>query len=96
LRLEGTKSNRSAIGATVNVQAGGATQTQPVVSQSSYVSHSDLRLHFGLDDAQKVEAIHVRWPSGAEEKFPGVAADQRYLLVEGSGAAKPLKAEPSR
>jgi hypothetical protein len=66
-----------------------------VVSQSSYVSHSDLRAHFGLGDAAKVEAIQVRWPSGAEEKFPGVAANGRYLLVEGSGAAKPLKAEPA-
>jgi hypothetical protein len=95
LRLEGTKSNRSAIGATVAIENGGATQTKPVVSQSSYVSHSDLRAHFGLGDAAKVEAIQVRWPSGAEEKFPGVAANGRYLLVEGSGAAKPLKAEPA-
>ena len=96
LRLEGTKSNRSAIGATVTIEAGGATQTKPVVSESSYVSHSDLRVHFGLGDADKIEAIRIRWPSGAEEKFPGVAADQSYLVVEGSGAAKPLKVEPPR
>jgi hypothetical protein len=106
LRLEGTKSNRSAIGATVTISGGtisggtidggGATQTKPVVSQSSYVSHSDLRVHFGLGDAEKVEAIQVRWPSGVEEEFPGVAADGRYLLVEGSGAAKGLKAEPAQ
>jgi hypothetical protein len=101
LRLEGTKSNRSAIGATVTISGGTidgrpATQTKPVVSQSSYVSHNDLRVHFGLGDAEKVEAIHVRWPSGVEEEFPGVAADGRYLLVEGSGAAKGLKAEPAQ
>jgi hypothetical protein len=94
LRLAGTKSNRSAIGAIVMADAGGATQTKPVVSQSSYVSHSDLRVHFGLGDTDKVEAIRVRWPSGAEEKFPGPAPDHEYLLVEGSGEAKPLKPQP--
>ncbi len=96
LRLEGTKSNRSAIGATVTIEAGGATQTKPVVSQSSYVSHSDLRVHFGLGETAKVDKILVRWPSGAEENFAGVAAGQVYELVEGSGAAKATKAEPAR
>jgi enediyne biosynthesis protein E4 len=96
LRLEGTKSNRSAIGATVTIEAGGVTQTKPVVSESSYVSHSDLRVHFGLGDAAKIEAIRVRWPSGVEEKFAGVEANQQVLLVEGSGAAKAVKAEVPR
>jgi hypothetical protein len=91
LRLEGTKSNRSAIGATVMVHSGGSAQTRPVVSQSSYISQSDLRLHFGLGAAEKVEKIMVRWPNGVEEEFPGVAADQRYQLVEGSGKPRPLK-----
>jgi hypothetical protein len=91
LRLEGTKSNRSAIGATVTVHSGGAAQTKPVVSQSSYISQSDLRLHFGLGAAEKVEKITVRWPTGVEEEFSGVAADQRYQLVEGSGKPTPLK-----
>jgi len=94
LQLEGTKSNRSAIGATVSIDNSGGTQTKPVVSQSSYVSHNDLRVHFGLGDVEKIEAIRVHWPSGVEEKFPGPAADRRYLLREGSGAAIPLKAEP--
>jgi hypothetical protein len=67
-----------------------------VLSQSSFVSHSDLRLHFGLGAAQKVEAIRVRWPNGVEEKFPGVVAGQRYVLVEGSGVAAPLKQETPR
>lgn len=93
LLLEGTESNRTAIGAIVTVHAAGRTQTKPVVSQSSYISQSDLRLHFGLGDAAKVESITVRWPSGVEEEFAGVAADERYRLVEGSGEAKPLQAE---
>ena len=93
LRLQGTKSNRSAIGATVTVHSGGAMQTKPVVSQSSYVSHNDIRLHFGLGGAEKIDKITVRWPSGTEEEFPSAAADQRYLIVEGSGAVTPLKEE---
>ena len=48
LRLEGSKSNRSAIGATVRLESGGAVQTKPVLSQSSYISQNDFRLHFGL------------------------------------------------
>jgi enediyne biosynthesis protein E4 len=92
LRLEGTKSNRSAIGAIVRVEAGGQSQTRPVLSQSSYVSQNDLRLHFGLGRAAKIDRMTVRWPSGKVEEFPGVPADAILLLVEGSGAAKKIAA----
>ncbi len=85
LTLQGTESNRAAIGSTVTVQASGRRQTRAVVSQSSYVSHSDLRVHFGLGDAEGVDAISVRWPSGKEEEFPGASGGQGWLLVEGSG-----------
>ena len=85
-RLRGTRSNRAAIGATVTIQAGGNSQTRAVMSQSSYVSHSDLRQHFGLGASERVEAITVRWPNGATEKFPGIAGDSTWLLVEGSGS----------
>jgi len=88
LRLEGSKSNRSAIGATVRVETPGGIQTQSVLSQSSYVSQNDLRLHFGLGLATRVDRISVRWPSGATEQFPGVAANGQVLLVEGSGTSK--------
>jgi hypothetical protein len=82
LRLEGAASNRAAIGAQVTVTAGGRKQTQTVLSQSSFVSQNDLRLHFGLGAAAKVEAIEVRWPNGATQTFPGAAADQELKLVE--------------
>ncbi len=86
--LQGTGSNRSAIGALITIKAGESSQSRAVMSQSSYVSHNDLRAHFGLGQAAAVESILVRWPSGAEEAFPGVQADADWLLVEGSGAAK--------
>jgi hypothetical protein len=89
LRLEGRKSNRSAIGAIVTLRAGGRQQTQPVLSQSSFVSQNDGRLHFGLDTATKVDAIEVRWPNGESETFPGAGSDRVVVLVEGSGAVKP-------
>ncbi len=85
LSLQGTQSNRAAIGATVTIQVSGTLQTRAVTSQSSYVSHSDLRVHFGLGDADGVDAITVRWPSGDTEKFPGAAGGKQWLLVEGSG-----------
>jgi hypothetical protein len=92
LRLEGVKSNRSAIGAVVSIAAGGQSQTKPVLSQSSYVSQNDLRLHFGLGRATRIDRMMVRWPSGRVEEFPGVPADAFLSLVEGSGTAKRLSA----
>lgn len=92
LRLEGTKSNRSAIGAIVRVEAAGQSQTKPVLSQASYVSQNDLRLHFGLGRATRVDRIIVRWPSGLVEEFPSTPADAFWLLVEGSGKPKSLSA----
>ena len=86
--LQGTRSNRSAIGALITIKAGASSQTRAVMSQSSYVSHNDLRTHFGLGETTAVDSIVVRWPSGAEETFPGIKADADWLLVEGSGAAK--------
>ena len=88
--LEGTKSNRSAIGATVIAEIGDRPQAAAVLSQSSYVSQSDFRLHFGLGKAEGVDKFTVRWPSGETEEFRGAAANQAYLLVEGSGETKRL------
>ena len=61
-----------------------------VLSQSSFLSLNDLRLHFGLGAAEKVDKIVVRWPNGETEEFPGAAADALYELKEGSGQASAL------
>lgn len=87
LRLSGTDSNRAAIGAQVTLEAGGSRQTRAVMSQSSYVSHNDVRVHFGLGAAERADRISVRWPSGEQEDFPGVDGGQGWLLVESSGEA---------
>ncbi len=75
------RSNRSAIGATVRVTAGGRTQAQVVLSQSSYYSHDDLRLHFGLGRDERADRIEVRWPSGAvstcRERIAGQTSSSR-------------------
>src|SRR6185436_14583138 len=83
LRLVGTKSNRDAIGAKVTVEAGGRRQTTAVRGDGSYLSHSDLRAHFGLGVATRVDRIEIRWPSGFVQNASGLAADQFYAVREG-------------
>jgi hypothetical protein len=83
IALEGTKSNRSAVGTTVLVTAGGRTQAQAVLSQSSYYSASDLRLHFGLGASKVADRIEVRWPSGGTTTRSGVPGRQTVTIVEG-------------
>ena len=84
--LEGTRSNRSAIGATVTVTAASLRQTGTVLSQSSYLSQNDRRLHFGLGTAERFDSVVVHWPSGLVEEFPGGPGDRFVPLVEGHGA----------
>ena len=84
LKLIGTKSNRSAIGARVVVRYGKKVQVQEVLSQSSFCSVNDSRLHFGLG-TEKIADIEIRWPSGLQEKLKDVAANQFLVLKEGSG-----------
>jgi len=84
IKLEGVKSNRSAIGARVLVRYGGKVQAQARLSQSSFYSCNDSRLHFGLGASDSVE-IDVYWPNGLHEKFKGVQANQLVTLREGAG-----------
>ena len=84
VKLVGTKSNRSAIGARVLVRYGRKVQVQEVLSQSSFYSVNDTRLHFGLGP-EKVADIEIRWPSGLKENFKAVAADQLITVKEGAG-----------
>jgi enediyne biosynthesis protein E4 len=84
-RLSGTKSNRAAIGARVTVRAGKLVQFDEVRGGGSYLSQNDLRVHFGFGKVAMIDSVEVLWPSGAVEKFSGVAADKIYTLVEGQG-----------
>jgi hypothetical protein len=84
-RLVGTKSNRAAIGARVTIHAGGMTQFDEVHGGGSYLSQNDLRLHFGLGSATKIDLVEVRWPTGKTESVKDVTADKIYTIVEEQG-----------
>jgi hypothetical protein len=88
LHLIGTKSNRAAIGARVTIHAAGTTQFDEVRGGGSYLSQNDLRLHFGLGSAAKIEAMEVRWPNGKVETLKDIPADKIYTIVEGGGIQK--------
>ena len=87
VKLIGVKSNRSAIGARVTAHYGGKKQAQEVLSQASFYSASDLRLHFGLGAADNA-ALEIRWPNGGREKIASVLANQLITVREGEGVVK--------
>jgi enediyne biosynthesis protein E4 len=87
VRLEGTKSNKSALGSRVLVHYGGKVQAQCLTSQSSYLSSNDPRLHFGLGKASTAD-VEIYWPTGAKEMFTGISADQLVTIREGQGIVK--------
>lgn len=84
VHLIGVKSNRSAIGARVLVHYGRKTQAQTVLSQSSFYSANDPRLHFGLG-AETTADVQVFWPNGLKERFKAIAANQLVTIKEGVG-----------
>lgn len=89
----GAASNRDGIGAKITMTlADGAKQWQMVHSGSSYCSQSELPLTFGLNRADKIEKVEVEWPSGKVDKLANLAANQLYVVKEGSGLveSKPL------
>jgi hypothetical protein len=85
MRLVGVKGNRDGIGAKVAVVAGGRRQIAEVRAGGSYVSHNDIRLHFGLGNADAVDEIQIRWPSGLVERVDKLEVDRFYEAREGSG-----------
>jgi hypothetical protein len=84
-KLVGVQSNRAAIGARVIIQSAGVKQLSEVRGGSGYLSQNDLRLHFGLGAANKMESVEIRWPSGKVENLANVPADAIYTIVEGEG-----------
>ena len=84
LKLKGTKSNRSAIGARALVRYGGRQQLQEVLGQAGFLSVNDRRLHFGLG-AESTADVEVRWPSGILQSFKGVASNRLVTIDETRG-----------
>ena len=83
VKLEGRRSNRTALGARIRVVADHTTQVREVGAQASYLSQNDLNEHFGLGTIAEVDSLVVTWPSGIRQVWTGVASNQTLKLVEG-------------
>jgi hypothetical protein len=86
-RLVGTRSNRDAIGATVQIFYGGQTQSRMVKSGSSYLSQSELPVTFGVGKRDRIERAVIQWPGGRSEEFKNLAPGN-YVCTEGKGISK--------
>ena len=84
--LIGTASNRDAIGARVTARAGQRTITGEVGSGGSYLSHNDRRIHIGVGEATRIDALEVSWPNGTKERLGPIDVDSFITIKEGSGA----------
>jgi hypothetical protein len=95
-QLVGRKSNRSAIGARVTIRSGKLTQLNEVAGGESYLSHNDLRVHFGLGTSERMEDVEVRWPDGQVERLGSLAAGNVYTIEEGRGVRGTQALRPAR
>ena len=99
VELEGTQSNRDAVGATVTIEAGGEKQLRLLSAGSGFASQNSARLYFGLNDKTQIDALTVRWPSGKIERFErvgdkAIVARQLIHITEGTSInALPLPAK---
>jgi hypothetical protein len=97
-QLEGVRSNRLALNARVRATAGDLVQLGEVISGGSYLSQSDLRIHFGLGGHKSVDKAKVFWPDGRVETLTNLIADRLYSVREGQGvvSSKPPKADSAK
>jgi hypothetical protein len=94
IRTVGTKSNRDGIGARIVVKVADRILVDEVRSGSSYISSNDMRVHFGLGVAAKIDFLDIRWPGGLLERYENLPVDSIQTLKEGSG--KPVSPEPQK
>jgi hypothetical protein len=87
-RLQGTKSNRDAVGAVVRIFYSGHTQSRTVHGGSSYLSQSELPVTFGAGKRDKIERVTIEWPSGRSEEFKDLSSGKSYQCIEGKGLAE--------
>ena len=81
-KLVGIKSNRDGVGARVKITVNGLSQIREIDGGGSYMSQSDLRAHFGLGTAVKIDRLEIAWPSGRKQIFSDIVADQFYKIQE--------------
>jgi hypothetical protein len=93
--LEGSPQNRLALNARVWVTTGKATQMDEVRSGGSYLSQSDLRLHFGLGRSARIDKVEVLWPNGGRQVFENIASDRFYHLKQGGVLPTDKEAQPA-
>ncbi len=98
IKTVGARSNRDGIGARVKIVSGDLTQIDEVRSGASYISHNDLRLHFGLEKRTKIDRIEIRWPGGAVDNIEGVGVNRILVVKEGKGLVeqKEFKRAPAK
>lgn len=94
LKLVGTKSNRSAIGARIKIVTGDVSQIREVNNQSSYLSQNSLTQHFGLAKFNKINSIEIHWPSGLIQHLQNVPINKRIEITEGVDSFKNLEKLP--
>jgi hypothetical protein len=92
--LQGTKSNRLGLNARIKITSGNQAQTGEVLSSGSYLSQNDLRIHFGLASATKVDSVEIRWPSGTIDNLKDLPADKIYSVIEGKGLVSAEQIRP--
>jgi hypothetical protein len=85
VKLVGTSSNRDGIGARLKLTVGGKVLVREVKGGSSYLSQSDLRVHFGLAGASRVDRLEIRWPAGEVETLPDLEANQILTVTQNQG-----------
>src|SRR5207248_10363904 len=91
IKTVGKRSNRDGFGARIELNAGGQVQVQEVRANSSFLSASDPRAHFGLGAAERIETITIRWPSGIQDTIHNQAADQELVVEEGNGVSNRIR-----
>jgi hypothetical protein len=96
IKAEGVRSNRDGIGAEIKVIAGGVTQFDTVRSGGSYLSSSELRVHFGLGKATRIDRLEVRWSGGATEVVSSPPIDRVLFVKEGKGLVESKPFEKAR
>ncbi|HEU4890986.1 MAG TPA: ASPIC/UnbV domain-containing protein, partial [Vicinamibacterales bacterium] len=85
LKLLGKSGNRDAIGARVSLEQDGRIQVSEIRSGGSYLSHNDMRVHFGLGGKTNVPPVKVRWPEGAVEWFDDLTPNSIHVIRQGHG-----------
>ena len=79
----------------MRVTAGDLVEVDEIRSGGSYLSQSDVRLHFGLGAHAMVDSIEITWPSGQRERIRNLAADKFYCVLEGRGVVAREKIVPA-